>query len=179
MDRRDALKKLGMGGAAAIGASMMISSPALAAGGSNNSQPGVGTLTVALSKNPTNNDKAVGSVSIPARPCPFGSTNPARIDYGISGSGTSLLEFVGGVTTYTSPTPPVSNPFVAPISLTWSQQTGRSVTVRVNVRWVCLEANDTDFAWSCQTWDYPFTANNGGTVSAGTPVLISSTCDAP
>ena len=108
MDRRDALKKLSMGGAAVVGASVVISSPAFAAGGSNDSRPGVAALTVTLSKNPTSNDKAEGSVSIPARPCPFGTIQPARIDYGISASGTSLGPFVGGVATYTTPTAPAT-----------------------------------------------------------------------
>ena len=36
MDRRDALKKLGMGGATVVGASMVVSSPAFADSGTIN-----------------------------------------------------------------------------------------------------------------------------------------------
>ena len=37
-----------------------------------------------------------------------------------------------------------------------------TVTVQVKVRWVCREANSSNLAWSCGTWNFPFTANNGG-----------------
>jgi hypothetical protein len=167
-----------MGGVVVAGASALVSSPVFAAGGSNGSQPGIIQPTVTLIKDPTSNDKAAGTVTIPSRPCPVGTINPAQLSYGISHTGTSLASFTSDVGAYT-PAPAPGTSVSRPISLVWSQQTGRSVTVTVSARWVCREANATDFAWSCGTWTFPFTANNGGTVTAGTPTLISTTCPPP
>lgn len=46
MDRRDALKKLGMGGATVVGATMVVSSPALAADGTPTCVASSGTLSI-------------------------------------------------------------------------------------------------------------------------------------
>jgi hypothetical protein len=46
MDRRDALKKLGMGGATAVGASMIVSSPAFAADGTPTCGPSPGSVSI-------------------------------------------------------------------------------------------------------------------------------------
>jgi hypothetical protein len=179
MDRREALKKLAIGGATVAGASVVISSPAFASGGSNGSQPGVAAPIVTLTKNPTSNDKAAGTVTISSRACPVGNVDPARLDYGITEfASSSLLSFAGAVTPYTT----ASGSSVAdPISLEWSQQTNRSITIEVSARWVCREADNTNLAWSCGVWRYTFTANSGGTVSAAlsNPSLINSTCPAP
>ena len=50
MDRRDALKKLGMGGATVVGASMVVSSPALANPGTEDCDATSGTPSITAVK---------------------------------------------------------------------------------------------------------------------------------
>lgn len=182
MDRRDALKKLGMGGATMVGASAIMSAPVFADGGSTSSRPGTDAPTITLTR--LNNDAASGSISIARLPCPFGTINPSRIDYGVSATTSSGTTFTGAVAAYsTAPTISPPPPFAAvslPIGVAWGS-TPRSVTITVAVRWVCREANSTNLAWSCGTWTRTITANSGGTLSPGAVQLVpnSSNCPVP
>jgi hypothetical protein len=67
MDRRDALKKLGMGGAAAVGASMVVSSPAFASPGTTScvsSPTGIPTVSVVKTGNAARSPFATLTFSI-------------------------------------------------------------------------------------------------------------------
>jgi hypothetical protein len=84
MDRRDALKKLGMGGATVVGASMIVSSPALANPGTNDCAATGGNPTVTAQRNSGNatnggysltiNYTGLGTIS-----CPCPGSPPASL----------------------------------------------------------------------------------------------------
>jgi len=96
MDRRDALKKLGMGGATVIGATAVLSSPAFADSGSPNcfySYDTAATATVIITR-PSNNNASFAVTTTPPS--------------GTCGCGTPVVtwQYYGALNGVLPPTPP-------------------------------------------------------------------------
>jgi hypothetical protein len=168
MDRRDALKKLGMGGATVVGASMVVSSQAFADGGSISSRPTVPAAGVTYVR--TSNSAGRFDLSFGAFSCLFGSLPTARIEYGVTRTaGTATLAETAAYV--------VSSAGSASATVDWS--TGLSVTFRIDLRYVCRDAGGAA-AWSCRSDSWSFTSNGGGNIStqAGpTSATVPDTCD--
>jgi hypothetical protein len=186
MDRRDALKKLGMGGATVVGASMVISSPALADGGSVTSRPTVPTPTFNF---PTTNLPNVGTYTFPAANCTYSSPGPAtaRIDYSIRATGGTVTPSQAAGTyeiglTGGNPSGVTTQDLSVDIT---GGGGGGTVTVTIDVRYVCREPGGTSPgvpAWRCSSWTHAF-SRSGSTLTPAAnlvPATITDTnCGTP
>ena len=79
MDRRDALKKLGLGGATIIGASAVSSSPAFADSGTVNCRytySTAATAAITLTRPANNSGRFLVTTTPPAGSCPCGTASP-------------------------------------------------------------------------------------------------------
>lgn len=131
MDRRDALKKLGMGGATIVGASMVVSSPAFAADGTPTCGL-TGAVNLSITSSEAGDVTSIG-VAPGAATCPCSGAAP-----GIATSSWTLSK--GTLTSL-----PTANP------ATWTGVTGNAdytVTVRLTCedggsKNVCSTANIT------------------------------------
>jgi hypothetical protein len=154
MDRRDALKRLGAVGVTATAASLIVSSPAFADGGSNNSRPTVPGPPDAA-------DFSFGSVSagLDASTCPTPPPSSARIDYSVYQTGGSGL--LGGpiqapgLYSIGSPGGDPSGRNAGPFSL--SGGAGATITIRFDLRYVCREPGGAAPAWRCRSWTRTYT----------------------
>jgi hypothetical protein len=144
MDRREALKKIGVGGAAAIGASLIISSPAFAF-----DAPGVtgvpATFTLAKA---SNNTATLSATGFPTGTCPTSATNNGDIP-------------TQGAPSYTWITP--ANPLGTGALVTRGDGNWKNrdvVTATVTVAYTCQYT--TGQSTRSYSWSQTFTANAGG-----------------
>lgn len=99
MDRREALKKLGMGGATLLGASAVMSSPAFADSGTVNCRYTYGTAattTITLTR-PANNTASVAvTTTAPAGSCPCGAGPTVTYAYYAALTGNATVPATSG-----------------------------------------------------------------------------------
>lgn len=155
MDRREALKKVGAGGAALVGTSLVISSPVFAF-----AAPTVtGAPTITLTKDNAST-ATIGASGFPEGSCPESATNlndvPSR-----------------GTPTYSWTDPgggPDGSGTAVTSTINWA--TGTVVTVTVTVAYTCLYTppNSTTQSYS---WSQPFTSGGNGGSGVFTPGTIS------
>jgi hypothetical protein len=132
MDRREALKKMAVGGATVVGASTVMSSVAFANPGTANC---AASASVALSYSTTGNTAAITvSVTGVSCPCPPGNPSSPQVTYNLSSPalGTWLSAITSTTNVLTMPMP--NNP---PLGVGYPYT--RSWTVLVRVR--CLDRN--------------------------------------
>jgi hypothetical protein len=160
MDRREALAKLAGGGAAVVGASLVVSSPAFAfAAPTVTGVPSAFTLTKDGPK-----EADIAASGFPAGSCPQSSTSPGDVPSQGAPSYAWTAPGSSGIGTTVTP------------SGNWS--TGDTVTVAVTVAYTCLYAPPNSTTRSFR-WTRTFTAAGpgasqpvftGGPISGPTPV---------
>jgi hypothetical protein len=167
MDRRSALKKIAAGGAAAAGASLIVSTPVIADGGSNSARPAVPTPTFS----------ATGTVAtstitwtFPPSTCPTGNPASGAVrQYRLArqGGGSTTGTVLSGLGDVWGPTSGSETRTV-----TWNP-TGpatQTIRIRTRVRYTCRDFNGSSPAWRCATFVRVFTRDPAGVVTVSTPV---------
>ena len=167
MDRREALKKMAVGGATVVGASVVLSNVAFADGGTVNSRPtGIagGSVSFLPATTTSKNTRTVAATltAIPAGLCPYGTPSTPRREYAWSlVPGTEIGASISGTT----------------FSTTLSTQTISSLnvlngtfTVRLTIRWVCdQQPTGATAAWRCRSFTLVITTDTSGANGTVTP----------
>ena len=199
MDRREALKKLAVGGVTAAGVTAVMTSTAFGDGGTANCRPtNVSTANPALTTNVTGlNKDAVRVISSLAslaaatcNVCHAGTTPVSSVQYrwtvDASPSGTTV-----GIYDAATLGNRIDTAFQATLFATaylrnvaGGNLTAGSYSIRLTARWICT--NGTRKAWVCRHWILPiaFSTSPGsdGSVTAGVQVNgtgSSTACDSP
>lgn len=172
MDRRDALKKLGMGGTTLVGASIVISSPAFADGGSATCRPSpaiANTLTPSVLGGSKERVRVTSSATtFTAATCGCGGwTRTVQRRWQLAGPTTTI-----GLYTATTGGTALSSGFSSPgttvsvESPVYVRDSGGghlaagAYTVNLTVRHVCRQG--AQVAWSCQRYRLAFSFATGG-----------------
>ena len=185
MDRREALKKMAVGGATVVGASVVLSNVAFADGGTIGSRPPVSAPTATFAKV----SSAVSNInySFPISTCPFFTPTNARLDIGVS-----ITSITPAPSTTTGTVAPYSlgtstgnvAPRTGTVTITWSVGTTRTVTLQFDARYVCRSRPGAPaVAWRCGSWQKTFTVNDSnGSLNSETPMTLVGNiaqCDSP
>jgi hypothetical protein len=180
MDRREALKKLAVGGATAAGLTAVMTSTAFANGGTINSIPPGSPLQSATATRLGGTVTCTLGISPPT--CPFGTPTTARVDSAFA------LTPIGAATAS-----PAENTWVAsrnPLAVTVTGLPGDgdnlSIVIRFDFRSVCdSRPNGATAAWRCQSFDVTI-ATGGGGASSNVIILVTTavasapgSCDSP
>lgn len=160
MDRREALKKMAVGGVTVAGASVVMTSPAFAF---TSPTPPLQPLIT-----PTGNGTNVLTITLAPGlgSCP-GSATSSMVD------GTARSNFAAG-TNITANT--FSGPSATSFTVTRGNGSASSFTFRYRARYVCNYPGGSQFA--CRNWTVTVagtSGNNWGTVTV-TPVILDATC---
>jgi hypothetical protein len=186
VDRREALKKMAVGGVTVIGASSVMSNMAFADGGSANCQPQgfptdiTGSVTITEVINDNNRDRFNINAAITPPACPAGFAPNSSPQY--------FWTVTGGTA--------VANDNMGPVSGSWVMNNGvrivdsgsntilstGSYTVRLEYRYVCSDGSRN--CWRCVGWQISFDWTNidgpGGGFNMGIPTATtvgSPNCD--
>ena len=199
MDRREALKKLAVGGVTAAGVTAVMTSTAFGDGGTANCRPtNVSTANPTLTTNVTGLAKSavrvissLASLAVATcNVCHAGTTPVSSIQYRWTidsapvGTNVGMYDAatLGNRIDTAFQTTLITNAYLRNVG--GGDLTSGSYSIRLTARWICT--NNTRKAWVCRHWILPLTFITGGgangTVTPGVQVNgsgSSTACDSP